>query len=100
MYGFAAALIACPNDRGASLSARGLTLTPATPELDPRHGGDQRLVDVLDRLDKVRLAEDEVGVVGLLDLDRDELHDRCSALASHLAGHPGHFTSRSGECVK
>jgi len=30
-------------------------------------------VDVLDRLDEVRLAEDEVGVVGLLDLDGLEL---------------------------
>jgi hypothetical protein len=28
---------------------------------------------VLDRLDVVRLAEDEVGVVGLLDLRRDAL---------------------------
>jgi hypothetical protein len=35
---------------------------------------DQRLVVVLDRLDEVRLAEDEVGIVGLLDLYHLELH--------------------------
>jgi hypothetical protein len=49
-------------------------LAEGQPELDARHGGDQRLVDVLDRLDEVRLAQDEVGVVGLLDLHGLELH--------------------------
>jgi hypothetical protein len=39
-----------------------------------RHGPDQRLVDVLNRLDEVRLAQDEVGVIGLLNLHGDELH--------------------------
>jgi hypothetical protein len=31
-------------------------------------------VDVLDRLDEVRPAQDEVGIVGFLDLHGDEIH--------------------------
>jgi len=34
-----------------------------------RPGTDERLVDVVDGLDEVRLAEDHVRVLGLLDLD-------------------------------
>ncbi len=36
---------------------------------------DQRFVDILDRLDEVRLAEKEIDRVRFLDPHRDELHD-------------------------
>src|SRR5215472_893113 len=49
-------------------------LAEGQPEFDARYCTDQRLVDVLDRLEEVRLTQDEVRVVGLLDLDRGELH--------------------------
>src|SRR5262245_1379220 len=39
-------------------------------ESDPRHGGDQGLVHVLDGLDEMGLAEDQVGRLWLVDLDR------------------------------
>jgi hypothetical protein len=42
-------------------------LPPRQPELDPRHGGHQRLVHVLDAFDEVRLAEDEVDGFGFFD---------------------------------
>ncbi|MOA22911.1 hypothetical protein D3C78_1435060 [compost metagenome] len=41
-------------------------------ELDAGDGTHQGFVDVLDRLDEVRLAEDEVGVFRLIDLDGSE----------------------------
>ena len=43
-------------------------------EPDTGHGGDQSLMDVLDRLDEVRLAEDEVRSLRLVDLYGNELH--------------------------
>ena len=45
------------------------------PELDSWHRADQRFVNVLDRLDEMRLAENEVGGVRLVDLHDDELHN-------------------------
>jgi hypothetical protein len=39
-------------------------------------------VDVLDRLDEMRLAKDKVAVVGLVDLHRLELHVALHFLAS------------------
>ena len=59
----------------------------ARPNLMPGTAPTSALVHVLDRLDEMRLAEDEVRVVGLLDLYGDELHvapfqAKTSALAS------------------
>ncbi|MNP41067.1 hypothetical protein D3C76_1347480 [compost metagenome] len=41
---------------------------------DTRHGIDQCFVDILDRLDEVRLTQDEVRIFRLFDFQRDELH--------------------------
>src|SRR5208283_4606966 len=46
--------------------------TKRQSELDAGHGVHQRFVDVLHRLDEMRLAEDEVDRFGLLDLDRSD----------------------------
>ena len=59
--------------------ARGLA--EGEPKLDPRHGADQSLVDVLDGLDEVGLSEDEIRRVRLVDPDRGELHGHLPAPA-------------------
>jgi hypothetical protein len=41
-------------------------------ELDAGHGVDQRFMDILNRLDEMRLAEDEVNGFRLLDLNCGE----------------------------
>ncbi|MCY1181424.1 hypothetical protein D9M73_219250 [compost metagenome] len=49
-------------------------LAEGQPEADAGHRAHQRLVDVFHRLDEMRLAENEVGVVRLGDLHGDEQH--------------------------
>ncbi len=49
---------------------RARRLAEPKPELRPRHGGHQRLVEVLHRLDEVGLPEDQVHVIRLLDPHR------------------------------
>ena len=53
---------------GAADQAFAGRLAEGQAELDARHGGDQGLVDVLDRLDEMGLAQDEVRSLRLVDL--------------------------------
>ena len=53
--------------------ARARGLAEGEAELDPRDGPDEGFVQVLDRLDEVRLAEDEVHVGRLVDRDQLQL---------------------------
>ena len=48
--------------------------TERDAELDPRDRLNQRLVNILNSLDEVALAEDEVDVVGLFNGDGFEFH--------------------------
>jgi hypothetical protein len=72
---FASSIMAgsVPDQRTRHLPER---LAKGQTELDAGYGSDQDFVDVLDRLDEVRLAQDEVRVVRLVDLDCVELHGR------------------------
>jgi hypothetical protein len=49
-------------------------LAEGQPKLDARHGGNQCLMNILHRLDEVRLAQNEVGIIGLFDLHDEKLH--------------------------
>jgi hypothetical protein len=49
-------------------------LAEGEAELDSRDRGDERLVEVLDGLDEVRLPEDQVQLIRLLDRDQLRLH--------------------------
>jgi hypothetical protein len=60
-------------------------LAEGEAELDAGDGGDERLVEVLDRLDEVRLAEDEVHVGRLVD--RDQLQLEAHAVPPHPESH-------------
>jgi hypothetical protein len=48
--------------------------TKSHAKLDTWHGIYQRFVDVLDGLDEVGLAQNEVRHIWLIDFQRDELH--------------------------
>ena len=48
-------------------------LAEGEPEAQVRGAAGESLIQVLDRLDEVRLAEDQVELLGLLDPDRDQL---------------------------
>src|SRR2546427_7747169 len=54
-------------------------LAEPDPEMDPRYGSDEGLVDVLRRLDEVRLTEDHIQVARVLDSNelRVHRHRRC-----------------------
>jgi len=49
-------------------------LAKRQPELDPRHRRDQRLMDILDGLDEMALAEDEIRRPWFFDLDGNKFH--------------------------
>ena len=65
--------------------ARGFT--KRQPELDTGNRSHKRLMNVLDRLDEMRLPQDEFRVVGLFDLDGDELHESFLGLILHCQFH-------------
>ncbi len=50
-------------------------LAEGQAELDARHGPHQGFVEILDGLDEVRLPEDEIDRLGLVDFDCRELHE-------------------------
>ena len=54
------------------------------PELDAWHGADQRLVKILDRLDEMALAQDEIDVVRLLDSDKVQLQAHRALSFPHI----------------
>ncbi|KEH15128.1 cystathionine beta-synthase, partial [Medicago truncatula] len=64
-------------------------LAECEPETNARHGADQRLVDVLDGLDEMRLAEDEVHGLGFVDGDGFELQHGGPRLAMRRARRNG-----------
>ena len=62
---------------GVSNQAWPRRLAEGQPELDSRNRLHQSLVNILDRLDEVRLADDHVGVRWFRDFDNTQLHSAC-----------------------
>ena len=58
---------------GTAHEPRAGGLAERDPEPQPRDSAGERLVQILDRLDEVRLAEDQVQLLGLLDRDDVQL---------------------------
>src|SRR5579862_15043 len=78
--------------------ARGLAERDA--EAKVRRAGCQRFMQIVDRLDEVRLAEDEVQLVGFLDRNNLDIHDSppvppsdCRIHSTRTARLPGHAQS-------
>jgi len=59
---------------GVSNQARTGCLAERYAELDSRYCRNQHLVEIFDRLDEVRLTDDDVGILGLLDINQLKFH--------------------------